>query len=66
MENDNQIKIEIDDLYNKLSKNAATFIYNPTIIKDIRNKIFELQNKCNHNFQNGVCIYCRKEEKNAD
>ena len=58
----NNIKEQIDDLYEKLAKSAATFIYKPDEIRKIKQNIFELQDKCNHNFINGKCIYCRKEE----
>lgn len=60
------IKKQIDELYEKLIKSAATFIYNPDEINKIRQDIFELQNKCHHYFKNGECIYCRKEQGNVD
>lgn len=62
MENVNFIKEEIDDLYTSLNRCAATFIYKPDEIKKIKEKIFNLQNDCPHKFENGKCIYCRKEE----
>ena len=67
MELDNfQIKEKINWLYNDLARAAATFIYNPDEIKEIKNQIFELQEKCNHEYVNRKCIYCRKEENNVD
>lgn len=56
------LKKETDNLYEKLQKSAATFILKPHEIEEIRERIFELQDKCNHEFVNGKCIYCRKEE----
>lgn len=66
MENDKTIKQQIDDLYEKLVNSAMTFIYKPDEINKIRQNIFELQKKCFHEYQNGKCIYCRKEQGNAD
>lgn len=62
MVNVNFIKQEIDNLYDELINSSATFIYKPNEIKEIKNKIFELQEKCPHEFKNGKCIYCRKAE----
>ena len=58
-----QIKERADYLYNELRGMASTFIYNPDKIEKIRKCIFDLQDQCNHEYQNGRCIYCRKEEK---
>ena len=58
-----EIRNKINDLYIKFAKSAATFIYNPNEIKEIKQEIFELQNKCNHEYQNGRCIYCKKDEE---
>ena len=62
MANVNYIREEIDNLYDQLVKSAATFIYKPAEIKQIKEKIFKLQSKCPHEFENGKCIYCRKDE----
>ena len=56
MENVNFIKQEIDSLYDKLIKSAATFIYKPNEIKEIKERIFKLQNNCPHEYKNGKCI----------
>ena len=56
------IKKQINSLYEKLAQSAATFIYKPDEIKKIKQDIFELQEKCEHEFKNGKCIYCRKDE----
>lgn len=57
-----EIKKEIDFLFQKLAESAATFIYKPNELKKIKNNIYSLQEKCEHKFINGKCIYCRKEE----
>ena len=62
MENVNFIKKEINTLYQKLVESAATFIYKPDEIKKIKQEIFKLQEKCPHQYENGKCIYCRKDE----
>lgn len=64
MENVNNFEIreKVDDLYEKLVRSAATFIFKPNEIKQIKEQIFNLQEQCNHKFENGKCIYCRKEE----
>ena len=56
------LKKEIDNLYEELRKSAATFILKPHEIEEIRERFFKLQEKCEHEFKNGKCIYCRKEE----
>ena len=61
-----KIKKRIDYLYTELRKTAATFVYKPDEIETIKKCIFDLQNQCNHEYENGRCIYCRKEEHNAD
>lgn len=64
MENVNNFEIreKVDDLYEKLVRSAATFVFKPNEIKQIKEQIFNLQEQCNHKFENGKCIYCRKEE----
>lgn len=64
MENVNNFEIreKVNDLYEKLVHSAATFIFKPNEIKQIKEQIFNLQEQCNHKFENGKCIYCRKEE----
>jgi len=57
-----ELQNKIDELYEKLYQSAATFIFKPNEIKQIKQNIFELQKQCNHEFKNGKCIYCRKEE----
>lgn len=64
--NNFKLKEKIDNLYNQLRQSAATFIYNPKEIEQIRQSIFELQKNCLHEYKNGKCIYCRKEQENVD
>ena len=40
----------------------ATFVLNPEAQK-IQNEIYELQKKCPHEFENGECKFCGKEEE---
>ena len=61
-----EIKGRIDYLYTELRQTAATFIYKPDEIEKIKQCIFELQDQCNHEYQNGRCIYCRKEKEDVD
>ena len=61
-----QIKERTDYLYNELRKTAATFIYKPDEINKIKQCIYDLQDQCNHEYINGKCIYCRKEENNVN
>lgn len=56
------IKKEIEVLFQKLAESAATFVFKPNEIKQIKENIFNLQEQCEHTFENGKCIYCRKEE----
>lgn len=39
-----------------------SFVLN-SIVRDLLNENVELQNKCLHDFINGFCIYCDKEEE---
>lgn len=57
-----EIKKRIDYLYNELRQTAATFVYKPDEIKKLKDCIYNLQHECNHEYKNGKCIYCRKEE----
>ena len=60
------VREKIDKLYEQLVRSAATFIYKPDELRKINEQIYELQSKCSHKFENGKCIYCRKEQGNAD
>lgn len=64
--NNLKIKERIDFLYTELRNIASTFIYKPDEISKIQQCIFDLQDQCTHKYENGRCIYCRKEEDNVD
>jgi hypothetical protein len=40
----------------------TAFVLNPEIAA-LEEEINELQNQCNHNYVEGVCEYCGKEEE---
>ena len=56
MENVNNFEIreKVDDLYEKLVRSAATFIFKPNEIKQIKEQIFSLQEQCNHKHSNHI------------
>ena len=39
----------------------ATFVLNKEVI-ELQNEIEKLQAQCTHDYQNGLCKYCGKEE----
>ena len=53
------IRMEINKFYNQLDNSFknSTFILNKDI-EIINNKIFELRKQCNHEFKDGICIWC--------
>lgn len=57
-----ELRNKINSLYEQLQQSAATFILKPKEIEKIRENIYSLQEECKHEFKNGKCIYCRKEE----
>lgn len=62
-----EIKKRIDE-NNKIIESLMTpniFSLNNTIA-DILSENRELQNKCDHEFEEGFCIYCYKEEGSND
>lgn len=61
-----EIKERIEELYKKLYCSAATFVYKPDELEWIRAEIADLQNKCDHTFENGKCVICRKEQNNVN
>ena len=66
MENVNFVRKQMDFLNKKLKNSAATFTYKPDEIEKIKQQIFDLQERCPHEFENGKCKYCDKGEENAD
>lgn len=61
------IRMEINKFYNQLDNNFknSTFILNKDI-EIINNKIFELRKQCNHEFKDGICIWCDLPEEMAN
>lgn len=51
-------------LFNCIKEEAdvSTFVLNKKVAKYLK-EIEEIQEKCNHIFQDGSCIYCLKKEK---
>lgn len=58
----NEIKVKIDELSRQIEERIITdhFTLNKDIM-EIENKIADLQAQCPHQFENGICIYCQKE-----
>lgn len=59
-----EIKQKIDE-NNKIIETLLTpnqFTLNNTIAKLLKENQ-QLQNECNHDFQDGYCVYCYKEKK---
>lgn len=59
------------EIKNRIDKNNAEiesimcpglFVLNERV-RELLDENFELQSQCNHKFENGICIYCHKEEK---
>ena len=61
------IRMEINKFYNQLDNSFknSTFILNKDI-EIINNKIFELRKQCNHEFKDGICIWCDLPEEMAN
>lgn len=59
-----EIKEQIDKCYQKLAKNfdPITFTLRPEI-ESIWQEIEKLQSQCKHQYVNGVCKFCNREEK---
>lgn len=59
-----EIKAKIDELNHRIEEllDPSCFVLIPEI-EELNNQIFTLQTKCTHNYINGVCEFCYKEEK---
>lgn len=58
-------KFEINEatqLKQQIEQSTQFFVFNPDISNQIK-RLNELQEKCEHCFDKGVCIYCGKETK---
>lgn len=51
-------------LFNCIRQEAAfdSFVLNKKVAEYLK-EVDEIQKKCNHKFENHICIYCFKEEK---
>ena len=52
---------EAKSLQESLRNSFAQFVLNPNLAKDL-DRLDYLQNRCKHNFVQGVCSYCGKEQ----
>lgn len=55
------IKDRIRELKDALEKGQSSFILSREL-RAYRKEIKELQSICEHEYENGICIYCTKEE----
>lgn len=55
-----EVKTRINEIDSKIAKAVNTFILSPEI-KDLMAEKATLRAQCTHEFENGVCIYCGKE-----
>ena len=60
-----EIKSKIEELFirNELLLDPAIATLNPEI-RDNLDKINKLQQECSHEYRDGCCIYCYKQEDN--
>ena len=49
---------ELDELLSDMD----VFTFNPRVA-ELEKEIEELQSKCKHEFHDGICVYCSKEEE---
>ena len=49
---------ELDELLSGMD----VFTFNPRVA-ELEKEIEELQSKCEHEFHDGACVYCSKEEE---
>lgn len=59
------IKERVDFIKETIKNSVDNFVLNKEI-KQYRKELHNLQKKCPHEFVNGECIYCGKEEKKDD
>lgn len=57
-----EIRDKINFIYTEIDKISErdTFVLNENI-KRLYERLNEIQSKCEHEFENGICIYCDKE-----
>lgn len=61
------IRMEINKFYNQLDNSFknSTFILNKDI-ETIHNQIYDLRKQCDHEFEDGICIWCDLPEEMAE
>ena len=59
-----EIRKRIDELYAQIEElhNPSSFVLNQPIC-DLNREIHELQEQCQHEYLNGLCRFCDKEER---
>ncbi len=61
----NEIRMAIDEIIEEMtedfSQSRNQFVLNNNMIR-FQQRIENLQNQCDHKFENGICIYCDKVE----
>lgn len=55
-----EIKTRVNEIDSKIAEAVNTFILSPEI-KNLMEEKAALRAQCTHEFENGVCIYCGKE-----
>ena len=57
-----QLKIKAADLRKKIENCYTQFLFDPNI-KEYKEELDKLQKQCIHQYENGHCIWCGKEEE---
>ena len=52
---------EAKSLREGIKSSLFTFVLNPTMEKDIA-RLNKLESKCEHSYQDGICVHCGKEQ----
>lgn len=52
---------EAKTLRSTIEQSVYDFVLNPSIAKDL-DRLQYLENRCKHNYLQGVCIHCGKEQ----
>lgn len=57
-----QLKIKAADLRKKIQNCYTQFLFDPNI-NEYKEELDKLQKQCIHQYENGYCIWCGKEEE---
>ena len=61
------IRMEINELYNQIDNNLKNSIFTLNgDIETLNNQIYGLRKKCEHEFKDGICIWCDLPEEMAN